>query len=34
MREWVAATHEPNAFDPRRVVFDDPRKRWVRAFER
>jgi len=34
MREWVGTTYEPEAFEPRRVVFDDPQRRWAAAFER
>jgi hypothetical protein len=33
-REWVGTTYEPEAFEPRRVVFDDPQRRWAAAFER
>ena len=34
MLEWVGGVFDPNAFDPKDVVFDNPRERWRRAFER
>ena len=34
MLEWVGGTYDPDAFDPREVVFDNPRQRWKKAFER
>jgi hypothetical protein len=34
MRDWTGDGFDPDAFDPRRVVFDDPQKRWSVAFER
>lgn len=34
MREWIGGTWTPEAFEPRRVKFDDPQKRWTRAFQR
>ena len=34
MVEWSGGEYDPDAFDPRAVVFDDPRKRWKIAFER
>lgn len=33
MLEWVGGTYDADAFDPSAVVFDDPVKRWKRAFE-
>lgn len=33
MREWIGKDYDPNDFDPGRVVFDDPQKRWKRAFD-
>lgn len=32
--EWVGGSYDPNAFDPTKVVFDDPRKRWETAFRK
>jgi hypothetical protein len=29
---WVGGTYDPDEFDPNAVTFDDPRKRWKRAF--
>lgn len=29
---WVGAADDPDAFDPAAVVFDNPKKRWKRAF--
>ena len=34
MLEWVGGGFDPKAFDPAAVKFDDPRKRWKKAFER
>ena len=34
MLEWSGGAYDPNAFSPEAVVFDDPRKRWQKAFER
>jgi hypothetical protein len=34
MLEWAGGTYDPDAFDPKAVVFDNPRKRWKKAFER
>ena len=34
MIQWSGGAYDPNAFDPEAVVFDDPRKRWKKAFER
>lgn len=31
--EWSGGAYNPNAFDPARVLFDDPRKRWKKAFQ-
>jgi Plasmid pRiA4b ORF-3-like protein len=31
---WAGGEYDPDAFDPNAVVFDSPRKRWKRAFER
>ena len=33
MKEW-AGPFDPDQFNPARVKFDDPRKRWRKAFER
>lgn len=33
MLEWVGGSFDPHAFDPRSIVFDDPRERWKMAFE-
>lgn len=33
MLEWAGGTFDPHAFDPAAVRFDDPKKRWRRAFE-
>lgn len=32
--QWVGGEYDPDAFSPDAVVFDNPRKRWRRAFER
>lgn len=32
LREWSGGPFDPEAFDPAIVAFDDPRKRWKRAF--
>lgn len=34
MLQWAGGTYEPDAFAPAAVVFDEPRKRWKKAFER
>jgi len=34
MLEWAGGAYDADAFDPSAVVFDDPRKRWKKAFER
>jgi len=31
---WLGGSFDPKAFDPRRVRFDDPQKRWRVAFSR
>lgn len=33
MMQWLGGNYEPDAFDPKRVAFDDPRKRWKIAFQ-
>lgn len=33
MLEWVGGTYDPNHFDPKEVKFDNPTKRWQKAFE-
>ncbi len=33
MHEWVGADFEPEAFEPKKVRFDNPKKRWKVAFE-
>jgi len=33
MMEWLGGNYEPDAFDPRKVRFDNPKKRWATAFE-
>jgi hypothetical protein len=30
--EWVGGTFDPDAFDPARVSFSDPQRRWKKAF--
>lgn len=32
MLEWLGGAYDPAAFDPARVRFDDPEKRWQTAF--
>jgi hypothetical protein len=34
MTEWIGGTWTAAAFEPRRVRFDDPQKRWSTAFQR
>jgi hypothetical protein len=34
MREWVGGTYDPDAFDPKAIVFDNPQQRWKKAFAR
>ncbi len=31
--EWVAGRYEPSTFDPKKVKFDNPDKRWKHTFE-
>jgi hypothetical protein len=31
---WAGGEYDPDAFDPNAIVFDNPRKRWKKAFER
>ena len=33
MRRWAGRRFDPAAFDPAKVHFDNPRKRWTIAFE-
>ena len=33
MLDWAGGTYYPDAFDPKAVVFDNPRDRWKKAFE-
>jgi hypothetical protein len=30
---WAGGQFDPEAFDPAAVKFDDPKKRWKKAFE-
>ena len=32
--EWVGGTFDPEQFNPQKVTFDNPSKRWKNAFER
>ena len=32
--EWVGGSFDPEAFDPARMRFDNPAKRWKQAFPR
>ena len=34
MLEWAGGAYDADVFDPKAVVFDNPRKRWTKAFER
>lgn len=34
MTDWIGATWTTDDFEPRRVKFDDPQKRWSMAFQR
>ena len=34
LTEWIGGAWTADAFEPRRVKFDDPQKRWARAFQR
>jgi hypothetical protein len=31
---WAGGRFDPEAFDPAAVKFDDPKKRWKKAFDR
>jgi len=33
MLEWIGGKFDPESFDPKDVVFDDPKKREKYAFE-
>jgi hypothetical protein len=33
MLQWSGGDYEPDAFTAEAVTFDEPRKRWKRAFE-
>jgi hypothetical protein len=33
-RRWAGGRFDPEAFDPAAVKFDDPKKRWKKAFAR
>jgi hypothetical protein len=30
---WIEGRFDPHAFDAKAVVFEDPKRRWKRAFE-
>jgi hypothetical protein len=32
--QWAGGNFDPGAIDPAAVTFDDPKKRWKKAFER
>lgn len=32
--QWVGGRYEPAAFDPKRVRFNNPKRRWKTAFEK
>lgn len=34
MLQWVGGAYDPDDFNPEAVRFDDPGKRWKKAFER
>ena len=34
MMQWSGGNYDPDVFDPKRVIFEDPRKRWTTAFQR
>ncbi len=34
LSQWIGKSFDPDAFDPKRVAFDDPKKRWATAFDR
>jgi len=31
---WAGGSYDPDDFDPAKVVFEDPQKRWKIAFEK
>ena len=31
--QWSGGAYDPEAFDPRRIVFENPRQRWKKAFQ-
>jgi hypothetical protein len=31
---WAGGAYDPDAFDPSAIVFENPRKRWKKAFEK
>jgi len=33
MLQWSGGDYDPDAFTPEAVSFDEPRKRWMRAFD-
>ena len=33
MHKWLGANFEPEAFDPAKIRFDNPKKRWKTAFK-
>ena len=34
MLEWVGGKYAPEEFDPRKIKFDNPSKRWEKAFRK
>jgi hypothetical protein len=32
--QWAGGGYDPDAFNPNAIVFDNPRKRWKKAFQR
>ena len=34
MLQWAGGNFDPEIFDPATVKFDNPKKRWKKAFER
>jgi hypothetical protein len=34
MMQWAGGNYDPDAFDPKGVVFENPRTRWKVAFQR